>query len=53
MIREYLISQGWKPFENGFVDKWYERHVDLSEDLLGTQGFHRWRYRRRCHRTLY
>jgi hypothetical protein len=39
MIREYLISQGWKPFEHVFVDKWYERYVDLSEDYWELKVF--------------
>jgi hypothetical protein len=33
MIREYFISQGWKPYEDGFIDRHWERYVDLSADF--------------------
>jgi hypothetical protein len=30
-IREYLICQGWKPYRDGFIDKWSERYLDLCD----------------------
>jgi hypothetical protein len=29
-IQEYLLSQGWKPFEDGFLNRWSDLYVDLS-----------------------
>jgi len=34
-ISEYLLSQGWKPSQDGFIDRWGDRYVDLS----GTYGY--------------
>jgi hypothetical protein len=40
-IREYLISLGWKPFRDGFIDKGSERYLDLSGDYGFVWDLHR------------